>query len=979
MKFESKSVLTPLEAAHHLGITSELLFQYTKPNFGKSRDLRPLETVEQDGQTRFSLSELDTFNSMLGEQWCDSTANRPPIPPAILNHLRAESQNQCSRCGSGIGVETAHIRPWAISKSHHPHNLIRLCSACHREHDVQHSLTTEELKEIKERLIARTRANLMDRMQQSCKHLRSPRASPDFVGRENELKELVNALRLGRSAVVYGVGGIGKSELLLQAISRCDTGRPVLWCNIEQYSTVADVVSALRTAIAVNGQACSHTDLPSRLDATHTCVVFDGIEQASLDDLDEFEDTVYDLFHATIDTQFVSTSQVLLHRLPADIKLNLGGLSDSASQSLLSRFCPSVRNATSGSTNELLGFCDGHALTIKISGALTEHYGSAAAAMNAIHRRGAKFVNLPGRKRNNRQTSLELCLQTAYQAQAESSRKLLWALAQAPAGIWTTFFEHEWLDLDDTAEALASLRKWHLVEMVFVENRDTRTRLLTPVRRFVIECGREENTKSFEHITGQVVLHLAIMVAVLELKYDTPEETSYAVQRFGDELPNLLHVLELAQEQHEDDELVTSALAIVQSLMRYYFVLNLPEQGAQVMLVATDLAFHTQRIRTASGLMMQSLGLVLRTKDETLLTKCMEIVNKIEKSSEHPEVLADVAMCQAMAAQAVHDFQEAEQFSRKALKGYQKSLMSLKDGADEDGSLKTKRNDLHNNCSNALGILGYSLLSQQKYVESSKAYRHSIKNERGGSIGVNRGQSLHQIGNCESNLGNHAAAARLYIEAAKVFHLVGMQEYLSNACGELGYTLLDFDFSEARDHLDDNLIDHLLVDLSNNAAHVFDSARPLNHQQCIEMIRKLFGTVILLSLTGYGAKLGVFCIKFSNETIADIARQIKSGSRSSDELFPIMVADFSMRLGILIAECENELGTKGDVEQDTLGNVLRTVCEANDWVQINMRVLDWTAVYFTRRLKFSGIDAARIEEFARNYREDVEDYLDLAR
>ena len=979
MKFEDESLLTPLEAAHHLGITSELLFQYTKRSFGKSRDIRPLETVEQDGQTRFSLSELDSFDSMLGEQWCDPTEDRPSIPSAILNHLRAESQNECARCGSGVGVDTAHICPWKISRSHHPHNLIRICSACHREHDSQNSLSTAELQKIKDRLITQTRANLMDRMQQSCKHLRSPRASPDFVGRENELKELVNALRSGRSAVVYGVGGIGKSELLLQAISRCDTGRPVLWCNIEQYSTVADVVSALRTAIAINGQACSRTDLPSRLDAAHTCVVFDGIEQASLDDLDEFEDTVNNLFHATTDTQFVSTSQVLLHRLPAEIQLKLGGLAESASRSLLRRFCPSVWDAASGDTDELLDFCDGHALTIKLSGALTEHYGSAAAAMNAIRRRGAKSVNLPGRKRNNRQTSLELCLQTAYQAQAESSRKLLWALAQAPAGIWTTFFDHDWFDLDDTAEALASLRKWHLVELVFVENRDTRTRLLTPVRRFVIECGREENQKSFEHITGQVVLHLAMMVAVLELKYDTPEETSYAVQRFGDELPNLLHVLELAQERHEDDKLVTSALAIVQSLMRYYFVLNLPEQGAQVMFVATDLAFHTQRIKTASGLMMQSLGLVLRTKDEELLTKGMEIINKIEKNSEDPEVLADVAMCQAMAAQAVHDFQEAEQFARKALEGYQKSLMSLKDGANEDGSLKTKRNDLHNNCSNALGILGFSLLSQQKYVESAKAYRHSIKHERGGSIGVNRGQSLHQIGNCESNLGNHAAAARLYIEAAKIFQLVGMQEYLSNACGELGYTLLDVDFSEVRDHLDDNLIDHLLVDLSNNAAHVFDPARPLNHQQCIEMIRKLFGTVILLSLTGYGTKLGVFCVKCSNETIADIARQINAGSRSSDEQFPIMVADFSMHLGILIAECENELRTKGDVEHDTLENVLRTVCEAHDWAQINMRVLDWTAVYFTRRLKFSGIDAARIGEFAKNYREDVEDYLDLVR
>lgn len=219
MEAVNEKLLTGLEAAHHLGITTELLFQFTKRNFGKTKGLRPLQTVEHNGITRFSFKELNAFDSLLSGEWCGSTDSRPNIPKAILDHLRAESQNQCARCGSGVGVDTAHIRPWAISKSHHPHNLIRICSACHREHDSQHSLSTEQLQAIKDRLIARTRASLMDRMQPSRKHLRSPRPSQDFVGRESELEVLVDALRSGRSVTVYGVGGIGKPELLLQALS----------------------------------------------------------------------------------------------------------------------------------------------------------------------------------------------------------------------------------------------------------------------------------------------------------------------------------------------------------------------------------------------------------------------------------------------------------------------------------------------------------------------------------------------------------------------------------------------------------------------------------------------------------------------------------------------------------------------------------------------------------------------------------------
>ena len=111
MKSEDQPLLTPLEAAHHLGITTELLFQFTKRSFGKTTGLRSLQTVEKDGQTRFSLPELDAFDSLLGGEWCDSSEHRPSIPKGILDHLRAESQNQCARCGSGAAVDTAHIRP----------------------------------------------------------------------------------------------------------------------------------------------------------------------------------------------------------------------------------------------------------------------------------------------------------------------------------------------------------------------------------------------------------------------------------------------------------------------------------------------------------------------------------------------------------------------------------------------------------------------------------------------------------------------------------------------------------------------------------------------------------------------------------------------------------------------------------------------------------------------------------------------------
>lgn len=293
--------------------------------------------------------------------------------------------------------------------------------------------------------------------------------------------------------------------------------------------------------------------------------------------------------------------------------------------------------------------------------------------------------------------------------------------------------------------------------------------------------------------------------------------------------------------------------------------------------------------------------------------------------------------------------------------------------------LELKIQDLHNDVSNALSALGFAQLSQEKYEDAAKAYRHSLEHERGASIGVNRGQTLHQLGNCEGNLGNHEAAAKLYLEAAHIFHFIGMEEYLSNAFGELGYALLDADLPEVCDQLNDEIIDHALVDLEKDTARVFDQERPLDHQQCIGMIRKVFGTVILLSLAEHGEKLGAFCTGLGNERMAGIASQIDAGVRGRDERFPIVMVGVALQLGILIAECENDIRTKGDVINDTVGSILRTVCEAHEWAQHTMRILDWTAAYLSRRLQFKDIDTARIHEFVTNYTDDIEDHLDLVR
>ena len=154
----NQKFLTHIEASHYLGITPELLFSYTKWACGA--ESRRLPTTQSNGRTCFDREELDDFDRYLRNPWVDADSQRIPVPNYIIAHLRAESGNRCTRCGSGIGVQTAHIDAWEMSRSHHHDNLIRICSQCHNEYDKHKSLSRDKLRAIKDRVIASTRAML---------------------------------------------------------------------------------------------------------------------------------------------------------------------------------------------------------------------------------------------------------------------------------------------------------------------------------------------------------------------------------------------------------------------------------------------------------------------------------------------------------------------------------------------------------------------------------------------------------------------------------------------------------------------------------------------------------------------------------------------------------------------------------------------------------------------------------------------------
>ncbi len=115
-------------------------------------------------------------------------------------------------------MQIAHIIPWAQSFSHHPSNLIRICTVCHNEHDLHNSLSTKELFSLKQNLIERTKRNIYARLKIG-NRFPIPPSCKKFIGRKDHLEQLKEYIGTSKSISILGLGGIGKSELIKHALN----------------------------------------------------------------------------------------------------------------------------------------------------------------------------------------------------------------------------------------------------------------------------------------------------------------------------------------------------------------------------------------------------------------------------------------------------------------------------------------------------------------------------------------------------------------------------------------------------------------------------------------------------------------------------------------------------------------------------------------------------------------------------------------
>lgn len=843
--------LTASEAALHLGITPELLFFYTSRSFQKRLgESRRLRTLQIEGSTRFLVSELDDFDSYLREPWAEVSEARRDPPPKVLAYLHAESGGSCMRCGSGVAVQTAHIDPWASSRCNHHHNLLRICSGCHNEHDAHHSLPTEELRKLKASGIERLKANLRSRLNFR-PHFPLPSPDPMFVGRAEELERIRDSLRTDRYLLVHGPGGIGKTQLVLRALEAADTERPVLWIEAERFDGVEAMKAALEVSLRSIQQGGSGP-LESSLDRLQACLVIDGLEQFKASDIDAIDDWITQLQTRLTDTQIVITSQADLAQARVDNYVRLAGIAaEAAEQIFVHHLRPGIPTDAS-SMRELVAFADGHPMTLRLEAMLVNYFGSSGIALEQIRRRGANMLEIQKRSSQTRRTSLRTCLSLAYDALTEDERRLLYVIANAPGGLFSRMLEDQPEWVGDGRSAIAGAWRWGLIEGTDRGESRERVRMLSPIASYAVARWGEERAEDADRLTLKLAKTFAMVAAAISMHSEKNGGVPNMVGRFEEELPNLLRVLDLAEKRPDDKLLGVMAAGVCSELMRYFFVIRLGHLGSKVMLRGARLALRDGNTRSASALLTLTIGLACRSQERIDLRPAIALIDEIElKSGDDSSTLGKLAMCRAIAGDLREKSNVVKEFSLNAIAHFEDALSSM----TKSSATKSDREDIENDLASCYGTLGGALLAQREFAAAATAYRKSLDLTRGQSIAVNAGQSHHQIGNCEAYLGNLHEAAFRYTEAANHFHAIGMLGYLGNALSEFGHLLLEF-------HADDDWpklpsAELIAAGIDDVAATIQDcfGQYPLDLEACATALRNLFGMLILISFNKEGRPL----------------------------------------------------------------------------------------------------------------------------
>lgn len=921
MTAETNSILLDdNEAAIKLGVTKELLYSYIryapKKNLGQDKKL---VSRRKNKMYYFSEQEIDDWNKYLNEPWSLVAAERPKIPAYIDEYLKTECGGQCALCGYGHKLENAHIVEYSKSLSHHHHNLIRLCTDCHSKYD-DGIIGREEILAVKTNLIQKVRELIRNQNRQITKASavknRVPQPKNLFVGRDEELKSLKSFLESERVIIIEGIGGIGKSQLALQALTAFET--PAVWIDLENIESFSDLQILLNTGFLKEGIFAESTkSIFEALDQKSLIIILDGTDRLPLDEQEKLFDFLQEFIGLTRFPKILVTTQIEFHSSGTGIrKMKLSPLSATDSRLVILKGVSEISlvKIVESELDWLVNLCEGHPLSLQIVVGLISYFKKAETVIKRLRAQGANELKNPTRKEQNRATSLDLCLQAAYSCFSQSQKRLLLYISNFPVGSMEDKTAY-WQEDSDFYLDLAELRRFFFIETkqdeLYITNR---LYLLNPVKHFVEKQWKDSNLPEMRAIQlsfAEERMYEANVIRHYNLESNKLEDVQIGLSRIDVEFPNYIAAINFAKQQivinldRDSKKSYERIIAFLSSaLSKYFFIRGVFHLGIKFLQIGIEAHEALDQFDSAANEYVMLASLQHRTFDYEGQRKTAQKLEVLAKKTNNPRIKALAALCLG------------EAFDRQG--NYQEAITNLKFAADYFNEALQKPPDLaeleneNESYEYYKGMLGITYSSMGRIYEHQNLPKEALQFHQMGlacTLEVNDfanvGSAYHAIGNCHSMLGQSEKAVAAYRTSVEYFYQLGYRQFLSNALGELGEEIIKTGLDTmTRELLSEEIIQLGLDDIfSEVELLIMKIDRTV--QDDIMMLRKLFGILKLISFTDFAGILQDWSLNFGNHFVIPLQAEEIDDTDSQKKTF-VHILNLIISLSYCIADIINK-------------------------------------------------------------------------
>ena len=858
-----------------MGIPKALLMAYVR--YSPKGDGRKLLSVIKEGVNFFEESELDAFDNYLKEPWAQPNDPRPEIPSYIKEYLHTESNGECTITGKGFPLENAHIIPYSECRNHHHHNLIRVYKGVHGEVDGG-VVPFEELRKRKNQLIENLRQRLRQEKDSYRASFLPPKPHPFFVGREWSLVELKHIMKFNRVVVIEGIGGIGKTQLLLQALDNVKYHVPLVWIDLESLETLDDLKLQMANALTeLTGQVVTDS-LVNALRDLNITFALDSFEKLLIGERDEVEDFIYALINQTEKVQLLITTQVDISLL--DVKktvIHLEGIAPEASTLILQELSYEELDLTAKEAEWLIKFSGGHPLTLKIISGLLRFYKSAQRVMEHLQRNDS--LKQPMRQKHNKRTALSRCLSLAYDNLNSDQRGLLHIAKFYPGGVKLRYLEE---GRDSLYEDVSVLEQFFFARRKTDATDFERLFIASPVEKFLYDKANVETKDKGVKLQREQLIKIMIEANVIAYNYFESAlkgSVELGVIRMESEFPNILRafwiatrMIELAEKRKEDEfkeDYLRVVAGIAGALGKFCFIRGYFGPGTKFSKEGIKAHIELGEISSASTQYVYLAQLQLRQYDFEAFENTCEELCQLAKNSNEPKAIRD---CKWMKGRLVRNKGELE----AAIKFFEEARSMLLQEYENERANKEIDQDLV-----SVSILGNLALLDSEiahaftdncdFQNAITYYTQAIENQKKINDDTNLYSCYHQLANCLTQNGD-LSGLEYYLKAIEGFKRTGQLEYLGNSFSELGRFVLERPELAHHDLLDEESFSLVLHSLSYQVNEFLerhpDNPNPLD-QVPFEILGKAILIMKLISFTDHAHLLSDWVESFRDKISAN--------------------------------------------------------------------------------------------------------------